>query len=301
MPGYLLILIACMLWSIDPLVRYPLLGTGISATTVVFFEHLYLVIIFAPAFWMAKRKLLKLKFSDLISFVIIGGLGSGLGTLAFTKAFSILNPSLVILLQKFQPILAIVLANLVLKESLGKEFILWAIVSFVGGLLIVLPDVRPLVISYQENGLASLLSQDLVIGYLLTFVPVFAWGASTVFGKRLHGEKFSASEIMAGRYYMAIIFLLPFFVNGSVQTDLSLKAWGSILFMAVNTGLISMYIYYQGLKRISAKLCTLLEMFFPLFSVMVNWIVLEKTLLPIQIIGGLILLLGSTIIQLRKH
>jgi drug/metabolite transporter (DMT)-like permease len=62
-----------------------------------------------------------------------------------------------------------------------------------------------------------------------------------------------------------------------------------------------MWLYYQGLKKISAKSTAIAEMFFPFFAVIVNWIFLEKQLTEIQLIGGGILILGSLVIQLKKY
>jgi hypothetical protein len=45
---------------------------------------------------------------------VIGGVGSAIATVAFTESFQFLNPSLVILLQKMQPVVAITLAAIVL-------------------------------------------------------------------------------------------------------------------------------------------------------------------------------------------
>ena len=58
---------------------------------------------------------------------ICGGI---LGTFFYTKALSYINYidlSVVVLLQKFQPIFAIILAAVILKEKLTKRFLLLAI------------------------------------------------------------------------------------------------------------------------------------------------------------------------------
>ena len=112
MTGILFICTACLVWAFDTLIRYPLLGKGYSAVQIIFFEHLFLSLLFIPSIYRLIKKLLSSDKDIIFSFFIIGGVGSALSTLAFTKAFSLLNPSLVILLQKLQPVVAITLSGL---------------------------------------------------------------------------------------------------------------------------------------------------------------------------------------------
>jgi drug/metabolite transporter (DMT)-like permease len=74
-----------------------------------------------------------------------------------------------------------------------------------------------------------------------------------------------------------------------------------ILIMVIISGALAMWLYYQGLNRISAKTTAIAEMFFPFFAIIVNWIFLGKQLNDWQLLGGAILIIGSLIIQLKKY
>ena len=297
--GVLLVAFACLLWALDTLIRYPLLGKGISAETIVFIEHLILVSIFAPVIWKSRFKFLKAKIPHIIYFLIIGGLGSALGTLAFTKAFSLINPSLVILLQKLQPLVAIGLARILLKEKMSLAFAGWALVCLVGGLLISFND-----ISYGLNSINSLtdiVTKKHFLGYVLTLVAVISWGASTVAGKKLSIAGYEEKEVMSGRFFTAFLFLIPMFVMGNISLGAGTIIWGKIALMVFVSGVLGMFFYYKGLKIISARLCALSELFFPLFAVSINWIFLDQSLDITQILGAGLLLLGSSVIQLKQY
>ncbi|PIK15346.1 EamA family transporter [Halobacteriovorax sp. JY17] len=299
MQGIFYILIACTLWAIDTLIRYPLLGEGVSASRIVFTEHLILTLFFIPLFVKKIKVFWQARVAYVFYFLIIGGLGSAIGTLAFTRAFSLINPSLVILLQKFQPIIAITLASIVLKEKMRKDFILWAIVCLIGGGLISYNDIAWGL--KEVNFDRSLLDQKFLIGYGLTFLAVFSWGCSTVFGKKLSSCGFKEQEIMAGRFFMGLICLIPILLTGEIHMDSNPLTWGKILAMVVISGLLGMYFYYKGLKLVSARVGALAEMFFPFCAVIVNWIFLNQALTFQQILGGVLLLIGSTVIQLRHY
>lgn len=300
MLGLGLIFLACLTWALDTLIRYPMLGK-LGAQSIVMFEHLVLTLIFFPMLWRAKSRLADLKIGAIFNFLIIGAMGSALATLAFTEAFRMISPSMVILLQKFQPLVAIVLARIVLKERLSKAFILWALLCLIGGVLLGHKDILPGLRNFDFA--LNLFWNREKIGYLLTIIAVVSWGASTVFGKKLSLMGYNEKEIMAGRFLTGFVALLPLYrvSENDLTTMMNFDIWSKLLVMALLSGLVGMAFYYQGLKRLSARQCTLAELFFPLCAVLVNWIFLEITLDPIQLAGGGLLLLGSTVIQLKHY
>ena len=295
--GVFLIFLACVTWALDTLIRYPLLGEGFSSVTVVFFEHLLLSILFIPTFIKLLRSKNIFRANILTSFVFIGCFGSALSTLAFTKAFSLLNPSIVILLQKFQPIVAISLSRVLLKEKINKGFLFWAGVCVLGGLII---SYQQIFSSFDLSTLKlTFTSEQSLLGVFYSILAVIGWGSATVFGKMLSHQKFSPVEVMSGRFIFGLVSLL--FFLPLVQVNILTGAFFSnIAILVFLSGVLGIYFYYQGLGKIPARMATLAELFFPLCAVVINWLFLHTELDWVQIVGGVILVLGSTVIQLRK-
>lgn len=299
MLGFSFIVMACALWALDTLIRYPLAGQ-MSASSIVFYEHLLLSIIFSIVFFKAFSAFKNIKLNHILAFIIVGMLGSALATLAFTRAFMFLNPSIVIILQKFQPVVAVSLAAFVLKEKVNKYFMVWAFISLIGAVLISYEDILNIVNS--ESELSKLFFHDgAVLGYILVMFTVFGWGAATVFGKKLTLEGYSNEQIMAGRFLFGLIAMLPFyFIDQSFFTH-NVEIYSKISLMVLLSGLLAMYLYYMGLRRTSARSATLAEMFFPFMAVIVNWLFLDAKLTAVQMVGGAFLILGSMVIQLKKY
>ena len=65
------------------------------------------------------------------------------------------------------------------------------------------------------------------------------------------------------------------------------------------SGLLGMYLYYQGLKRIPAHWATLAEMLFPVAAIFINWLFLNVEITQVQIIGATTLVIASTMVQFR--
>jgi drug/metabolite transporter (DMT)-like permease len=299
--GVLFVILAGLLWAIDTLIRYPLLGQGISAARIVFTEHLFLALIFLPMILKSFKEVWETKISSFFYFFIIGVGGSAIGTLAFTKAFYLINPSLVILLQKLQPIISILLATFILGEKIRKEFLPWAFLCLIGGVLISSQDIFPGLAHFNFS--MTMFSDKSLQGYLLALVAVVCWGASTVFGKKLSMQGFDEIKIMGGRFVFGFIFM-SFYIyanKNEVHFDSNPAVWGKILIMVLLAGLGGMYFYYRGLKLITAHVCALAEMFFPLSAVAINWIFLGNKLTLIQMIGAGLLMFGSTVIQLKRY
>lgn len=300
MVGTFLVILACFFWGLDTLIRYPLVERGIDPVSIVFYEHCLLALIFSSGLIASVKRIGELKLADVFSFLIIGGVGSAIATVAFTQSFQFLNPSLVILLQKLQPVVAIILAALILKEEIQKQFVIWAVICLIGGLLVSSPDIERFYHLAVSN--FGAVSSDVALkGYGLVGVSIVGWGATTVFGKRLSMMGFETKTIMGGRFLTGLLTLLPF-----VHWDRSLilphgEDYLRILIMVSFSGALAMWLYYQGLKKLSAKTTAILEMFFPFFAIIVNWVFLGKQLTELQLIGGGILIFGSLIIQIKKY
>lgn len=300
MAGTFLVILACLFWGLDTLIRYPLVERGINPVTIVFYEHVLLSIFFSLGLMPAIKRIGELKLADVFSFLVIGGLGSAIGTVAFTESFNYLNPSLVILLQKLQPLVVISLSALILKEEIQKQFLIWAFVCLVGGLLISSPDISRFY-DLILNDYSTVTSDGALRGYALVGVSILGWGATTVFGKRLSMVGFDTKSIMGGRFIIGLLVLIPFVTWDQSMILPEGEDYLRILIMVLISGALAMWLYYKGLQKLSARTTAIAEMFFPFFAIIVNWFFLGKQLNDWQLLGGGILIIGSLIIQLKKY
>ena len=297
MKGLALVLIAALLWACDGPFRYPLLTGGeLAAETIVFYEHLLLALALAPSFVAQGIRGGEWKWpplSHLGCFFAIGVGGGALATVCYTRAFTLINPSLVILLQKLQPLVAILLAKWLLKESLSPRFMLWGLLCLLGASLI----------SYRDlSGVGESLNQQWPLeGYLYALVAVVGWGAATVFGKKLTLVGYNTQQIMLGRYMMAIVVLIPAMAASGHTLSISTGDLLQVALMAAISGLLAIFFYYRGLRLISARVCTLAELSYPLWAVLINWRFLDLSIHPLQMLGGGILLLGAARVQWKNY
>ena len=117
----LLVALGASLWGTDTVLRRPLAG-AVSSLAVVFYEHLALSAVLLPVCIGTRAEWQRLRAAEWCAVLVIAWGGSALGTLCFTRAITLGNPTTAVLLQKLQPIIAISLAAGILGEKMTKNF-----------------------------------------------------------------------------------------------------------------------------------------------------------------------------------
>jgi drug/metabolite transporter (DMT)-like permease len=171
--GVLLVTLGASLWGTDAVLRVPLLEM-MSPPVIVLTEHLVLLLYSVPAVALGWRIFPGLGVSQWIALLLIAWGGSALATLLFTAAFAYGNPTVVILLQKTQPLFAIVLAHILLHERLRRAYWPCFAVAVLGAYLI---SFDGLIEPFEALGSVQALTAALTLG------AAALWGSSTVLGR----------------------------------------------------------------------------------------------------------------------
>ena len=278
----LAVIFAALLWSLDGLLRQELYH--ISPFVIVALEHSIGALIFLPFLFKSIPKIKKLGQRGWISIFWVSICGGILGTYFYTKALSFVNYidlSVVVLIQKLQPLFAISLAGVILKEKLSKRFMFLAIIAMFGGYLVTFGN-KPFGNWDDKSTIAS----------LCALLASFCWGSSTVLGK--HALKQLTFEVVTGMrlFITAIIALIIIAYSGSFSDVLNLRPenYTTIIIIVFSTGTIALSIYYYGLQNLAASHTTIYELAWPLSAVFIDWTLKGKTLSLVQIVGALILL-----------
>lgn len=284
----LLIVVASMLWGSDALWRTELLKT-LTAPSIVFWEHVVLVLATGWLVWRDRAALARLNGGDWISLLLIGMGASALATVLFTEAFRNSSPTTVLLLQKTQPLVAITLATLLLKEPLPARFWLFLPVALLGAYLISFGDTGPLA------GLAT--AGDRPLGAFMALGAAAFWGAGTVLGRRLLA-KVPFPTLAAMRFGTALpVLAIAATVSGLAVP--SAPALPSLLALSLLAGLAGLLLYYRGLRETPAAVATLCELSFPITAILLNTVVLSTAPSMNQVLG--IALLWGAIAGMRHQ
>ena len=172
--GALAVVIAALFWSLDGIFLRPNLYS-VPPILLVFLEHGLGLIILLPFLFIYKSELKNITRKQWGTIFWVALFGGALGTTFFTKALFLtgfVDTSVVILLQKFQPIFAIILSAIILRERFPAKFYAYATLALIGGYFVTFKD--PSSINF---GSATAMMA------LFSLLAAFSWGSSTTFGK----------------------------------------------------------------------------------------------------------------------
>lgn len=282
----LAIIIAASLWGLDGIVLRPTLYT-LPVPLVVLIESSIVTILLSPFFVKSVPKIKRLRAQDFGSFVAVALFDGAIGTMAITKALfyvSYVNLSVVILIQKLQPVFAISLAAIWLKEKLNRDFFFWASVAIIGAYIMTFGDKLPNLNTGDKTPIAAFFS----------LIAAISFGSSTVFSKRaLRNTGFELGTYL--RFLISSIVLLIIvlcFGEFKAISEISSKQWFVFLIIAFTTGGPAIFIYYYGLKSTPASISAICELSFPLTAVLLEYFVHGNTLTFFQWVGVVLLILG---------
>lgn len=286
----LLIALAAMLWGSDLLLRSQVVKAGWSPSYIVLTEHLLLTAAFLVPLWRGRHLLARLSQGEWAALVFVGVGGSAIATWLYTTAFSLdySRALTVVLLQKTQPIFALMLAGAVLGERRSGLFWLWAALALFGACLLVVKDHDFDANSHLQAGFG--LNQG-----LLALGASFLWGAATVAGRPL-AVKLPPSLLAGVRFALAlpVLALLALWSAPPPASARTPEIAGLLCAIAFLPGLLGMSLYYKGLRGTTASVATLVELCYPLTSLLVGLFVLHTTMTSGQWLG-LVLLFAAVL------
>lgn len=272
--------LAAALWGLDGVVLTPRLN-NLHVFLVVFLLHALPFLVMNFVLFKHYKELKKLDSKALYSLVWVSVFGGALGTIAIVYALFIVNfqqLSVVVLLQKFQPVFAILLATILLKEKLSKNFLAWGIVAVLGGYLLTFGFHLPYLTEGNHTAQAALLS----------LLASFSFASSTVFSKNLL-DKVNYISATFFRYGLtAILMLFVVLISGHLMevSQVTETNWWVLAIISVTTGTGAILLYYYGLKHVKASHSTLMELFFPITTIVLDYFVNGVMLSPIQWISA---------------
>lgn len=285
--GPSLIGIAALLWSADSVLRSTTVR-AIDPTLIVFLDHVIgLVILLAWGIYKFRTRLFSLGSREWMTAAFIGAGGSAVATVLFTTSFRYANPTVVVLLQKLQPVLAVALAYVFLGERPRSRFVVCGAIALFSAVILVFPDLDFRFNFHQESSYLK--------GVAYALLAAALWGASTVGGKVLL-KKAPCEVAVFWRYAFGVLTLLALLLlqpGGAGWSQLSAPGAGAnVIGLALLTGVAPLLLYYRGLSRTPASVAAFVELLYPIGAVVLNLIFLNATLAPVQLAAGGVLILA---------
>jgi drug/metabolite transporter (DMT)-like permease len=295
--GAFAIIIASIGWSFDGVLIRPNFSE-FSVLNIVFLEHFFWAILLSPILFWWWNKTKKITPEVLFWLLWVSFFWGLIGTFMITKAYFAAYTgettlSTIIILQKLQPVFAIGLAALFLKERLTSTFYIWSLIAIVAAYMI----------AFETLGRDVLSLNFLSNPSFYALLAAFAFGSSTVYGKKLVmtlGFQLSTSLRFIFTAIMACIAVLIFWDIASV-TELNGEHWVLLAILVCTTGSLWLFLYYYWLRKVPASSATIYELAFPLSWVFFDWYFNEKLLTGSQVLFSCILFISFFVIMQETY
>lgn len=278
--------LAAALWGTDGLLRKPL-ADALPASTVVFWEHLIVLVVLLPWLPRAWRAFVGCSPRERVALIAIGAGSSAVATALFTAAFRVGDPVTPLALQKLQPVFAVLAAFVVLGERVKSGYLVFAVPALAGAWLLTFPDPLQVHIAAAQ-------------GALLSIGAAALWAAGTVLG-RLVSRTVSAGNVTVLRFAFGLpASLVVLLVQGDPITVGWANAPGLVL-LALIPGLLALVLYYVGLRSTPAARATLAELAFPATAALIGVTLLGARLSGTQWLGFAVVIAAVTGLGLHER
>ncbi|HEX5594573.1 MAG TPA: EamA family transporter [Micromonosporaceae bacterium] len=281
-----LVAVAASLWGFSSLLREPL-ARQLPALSVVLVEHVVLVLLVSPWLIPALRALVRSGVRTKLGVLVIGAGSSALATTLFTAAFRLGDPITPQVLQKLQPVLALVLAAILLGERVTRRFPLFALPALVGAWLLAFPD--PFDVTVRGAGAAAL-----AVGAALL------WAAGTVLG-RMVSHELSFLHVTTLRFAVGLVTLAGFAAATRTPVAVPPALLPRLVVLAAVPGLLALLLYYHALHSTLASRAALAELAFPLSAALVGLTLLNGRLDGSQWVGFGLVVVSVVLLSLHER
>src|SRR6202049_1240436 len=288
----ILVAVAATMWASDAYFRNQLVQ-HLSSPEIVVAEDGLVMLFLVPVLWRNRAELSFLGARGWTAVLIIAAGAQALATILFTASFAIAAQHQLFaetfVLQHTQPMIAIVLAWIVLGERRRPWFWPAAAVAIIAVYMVVFASDPLSPISALQNG-------RIEVG-LLALGAVVLWASGTVLGRFALGS-ISFWSMTALRFTLAlpvllIVVLVQDGVGGFGHYRVS-DFVPNLLAIAIVPGLLALLLYYRALSKTPASLATIAEMAYPVAAPLLASApppcVFNQPLYPLQIVGTALLM-----------
>jgi drug/metabolite transporter (DMT)-like permease len=285
-PGVILVAIAAAMWGTDPIIRKPLSGST-SATTIVFGEHVVLVLLTLPLLLPALRAVFRAGWRAVLCVVVIGAGASAIATILFTEALFHGDFVTPVVIQKIQPLVAVAGAAVLLGERARPRFAWFILPALIGFWLVNQP--HPL--EPTAKGLVPIVEAT---------AAAVMWAMGTVLGRYVSRD-LEFQHIVALRFFFGLVasaIALPV-MGAKAYAGAHDSLW--IAYLAVVTGLLALSLYYVALQRTPAMLSSIAELTYPAIAVIAGIYAYNSHLRWTQWVGVLVIIGTVTLLPFQRR
>ncbi len=240
--------------------------------------------------WGINRKMnpgMRLAKKDRKRMVFCGAAGISLYFILETYGISLISAANATILLASIPIFTMFGEKMFLNRPVKREETLGAVVTL-AGVGLVIGNSLNISGGYQE-----------MIGSLLLIGAALSWVVFSLANKALE-HKYSVLFNTTYQSIFGSLFLLPAaLMEYNSWGPISSVSWANILYLTLFCSALCTFMYLSALKELGATITNVYINLMPFVGVLAAFIVLNETLYPMQIAGGIIVVIGISVANMK--
>lgn len=281
--GPLLVALSALCFGTTAIFAKIAYGSGIS-TPALLSIRFFLASVLLWAIILFTKKPVSVGFNDLIQLAILSLLGYGIATTLFFQAIKLLSASLASMLLYTYPLMVALAEHLIYRQKMSWSKLLALLISMIGLLMI----------------LGTTFTSLNTTGLLCGIGSATAYSAYMLYANKAAKDR---SPLISTGYILSLTalgFTLCAWFSGSLNFHFEPMAWWSIAMLAVISTSLPVLTLFVGLQWVEASRAAIISTFEPVFTVLCAAVLFSETVQPLQIAGGLLVLMAIIVLQLEK-
>jgi drug/metabolite transporter (DMT)-like permease len=286
--GYLYILIGATLWGVSSVVAKSLFNIGLPPGELVLVRLTLTTLTLALILLCFDRGRMIISWNDLPYFLVLGFVGVGGMQFFYYFAISQIQVGPAVLLQYLQPFWVSGYAFLFQKEPLSKGKIISLLLAILG-CYFVAGGYEVDLLRINRMGILSGLAASLFFTFYALYgerglkkydpwtIVLYGFG----FGAVLYGILISPVKVLTGGH--------------------SFKVWVAFLYISIFSTLIPFGLYFKGMERLRATRASITATWEPVIAGLTAYFVLGEVLHPLQVVGGMGVIVAVILLQVAKE
>jgi drug/metabolite transporter (DMT)-like permease len=274
--GYLALVAVTIFWG-SSFVSSKLVLETMPPMLLAFFRYL-LSFITLFTFFMIFEKDKRLNKQDYKHLVLSSGIGIFIYFIGEYNALNYISASTASIIVSLLPVFMLITNFFVFKDKITLFKVIVIVLTLIGVVMVVQADFRAM---FSES----------LIGYSLMVMGVAAWVIYSLSTVKMRKNN-SNIKVITYQSGFALILFAPFAVaNLNVITQLNFNLWINIIYLGAFASGLAFYLYVYSLKVLGTLPVSIFGNTVPVVTVITGYIFLQETLTPLQLTGGLIIVI----------
>ncbi len=273
--GYIEIITAAVLWGFVGILAKMI--HEMSAQSIIFYRVAFAsIIFFAILLISGNTKIIKL--GDKKIYLVLFGIFQAMTMLRYFVSILKGSVSVAVLLLYTAPAYVTVLSPLLLRESSTRKGIVALSLSLLG----IVSIVNPQRLEFSQS-----------LGIIAGILSGIAYALQIITSKHI-------SSVYSGytqAFWSFIIAALIFLPAGVAPKEVVFDNMIFLILLAIFPTIVSVSLYFNGLKKVRAQSASILGLIEPVSAVILAILILGEKISTLEIIGGVLILAGATLVM----